>query len=575
MANSRKPAGKPATQLAATAADVLLASLHRHGIDRFFANPGTDFPAIVEGFARAKFTGEALPRSILVPHENLAVAMAHGAYLVTGAPQAVMVHVNVGTANTINLLANAARDRVPLLLLAGRSPIMESDAFGARSRPIHWAQEMFDQAGMVREFVKWDYELRNPAQVGLVVARAVEMAMAEPRGPVYLTLPREPLSAPAPQANPVEPRSIPSCAFPDPALIARLAEWLIEAERPLVIASSIGRADEETMTLARIAERLALPVVAHTPRYLCLPTDHPLHHGFDPHPFLADADLILVVEADVPWMPSIASPAATARIAHIGADPAFVRYPMRSFPSHLSVAAHAGSTLHALDQVLVSRPGSSLTQLRKRRGWAIERAAAQRAKAVARSAGDTSQISPEYLSRCVGEMTGAHGLIFNEYQLRLEACVRTQPGTYFALSPAGGLGWSVGAALGAKLAAPDSFVVATIGDGGMIFANPTACHWVALAHQLPIAIVIFNNERYGAVRNATMAMFASGAAGGDNGLGLADLSPSPPFERYAEAHGAFAARVDNAADLPAALALARNAVLNEKRHALVNVVTRY
>jgi acetolactate synthase I/II/III large subunit len=172
-------------------------------------------------------------------------------------------------------------------------------------------------------------------------------------------------------------------------------------------------------------------------------------------------------------------------------------------------------------------------------------------------------------------MTGVHGLIFNEYQLRLDACVRTQPATYFALSPAGGLGWSVGAALGAKLAAPDKFVVATIGDGGMIFANPTACHWVAQTHQLPIVMVIFNNERYGAVRNATMAMFASGAAGRENGLGLADLAPSPPFERYAEAHGAFAARVQHSADLPAALASARNAVLNEKRHALVNVVTPY
>ena len=196
MARNRKPAGQPAADMAATAGDVVLASLRRHGIEHFFANPGTDFPPIVEGFARAKLTGAKVPRPVLVPHENLAVAMAHGAYLMTGAPQAVMVHVNVGTANTINLLANAARDRVPLLLMAGRSPIMEAGAFGARSRPIHWAQEMFDQAGMVREFVKWDYELRNPDQAGLVVARAVEAAMAEPRGPVYLTLPREPLSAP-------------------------------------------------------------------------------------------------------------------------------------------------------------------------------------------------------------------------------------------------------------------------------------------------------------------------------------------------------------------------------------------
>ena len=216
MPKDHKQARQPATEMSAIAGDVLLASLRRHGIEQFFANPGTDFPAIVEGFARAKLTGAKVPRSVLVPHENLAIAMAHGAYLMTGAPQAVMVHVNVGTANTINLLANAARDRVPLLLMAGRSPIMEAGAFGARSRPIHWAQEMFDQAGMVRELVKWDYELRNPDQVGLVVARAVEAAMAEPRGPVYLTLPREPLSAPSTADPDAEPRSVPSSTHPGP-----------------------------------------------------------------------------------------------------------------------------------------------------------------------------------------------------------------------------------------------------------------------------------------------------------------------------------------------------------------------
>src|SRR4029079_9849352 len=147
-------------------------------------------------------------------------------------------------------------------------------------------------------------------------------------------------------------------------------------------------------------------------------------------------------------------------------------------------------------------------RLEARRAWASERASALRAKAQARVAADAPQISPEYLSRCVGEMAGPDGIVFNEYQLRLDACARTEPGTYFALSPAGGLGWSVGAALGAKLVAPERFVAATIGDGAMIFANPTAFHWVAQAHQLPIAIVVFNNQRYGAVRNATMAMFA-------------------------------------------------------------------
>jgi acetolactate synthase I/II/III large subunit len=557
----------------ATAADVILASLRQHGIEFFFANPGTDFPAIVEGFARARMRDGEVPRPILVPHENLAVGMAHGAYLMTGRPQTVMVHVNVGTANTINLLANAARDRIPLLLMAGRSPILEKGAFGARSRPIHWAQEMFDQAGMVREFVKWDYELRKPEQASSVVARALEVAMAEPRGPVYLTLPREPLSAASAADSSEGPRQPPSISHPDPALIDRLADWLLEARRPLLIASSLGRTREEVEHLSEIAARFAVPVVAHTPRFLCLPTDHALHHGFDPHPLLEDSDLIVVMEADVPWMPSTKAPPPTARVVHIGEDPAYLRYPMRSYPSHLSIRANAGAALKALGEALERRAGPGVPALPQRRAWALARAAGLRAETDLGA--EAPHISPAYLSQCVSEMAGADGIIFNEYQLRLEHCARTQPLTYFALSPAGGLGWSIAAALGAKLAAPERFMTAVIGDGGAIFANPTACLWAAEAHRLPIVTVIFNNARYGAVRNATMAMFAAGAAGRENGLGLADLSPSPAFERYAEAHGAYAARVERPNELRAALLAARQAVIAEHRPALINVMTPY
>src|SRR5438067_9666161 len=114
-----------------SAAEVLLASLKAQGIDYFFANGGTDFPSIVEAFARGAETGASLPRPMVVPHENAAVAMAHGVYMVSGQPQAVMVHVNVGTGNTINTLINAAKDETPLILLAGRSPITEKGMLGS------------------------------------------------------------------------------------------------------------------------------------------------------------------------------------------------------------------------------------------------------------------------------------------------------------------------------------------------------------------------------------------------------------------------------------------------------------
>src|SRR5436305_7532935 len=258
------------------AGEVFLRALAEHGVDFFFANPGTDFPPIVEAFSRGRGRNTKLPRPVLVPNENLAVAMAHGAYVMTGHPQAVMVHVNVGTGNTINNLINLARDRVPLILAAGRTPITEKGSFGSRSRQIHWAQEMFDQAGMVGEIVKWDYELRTPGQIADVVARAHEVAMTVPRGPVYLVLPREPLSASLTEAPAIVPRPVPGAAHPDPAAIEELAGWIAKAERPLIITAGPGTDKSAVAALAKLAERAATPVCCHHPRSLPLPLQHPM-----------------------------------------------------------------------------------------------------------------------------------------------------------------------------------------------------------------------------------------------------------------------------------------------------------
>src|SRR5262249_38663269 len=181
---------------AETVADAYLALLARRGIDYLFANAGTDFAPIIEAFAKAKVLGRKVPEPILVPHENVAVSMAHGYWLMTGRMQAVMVHVGPGTAHSMNGILNASRQRGPVLTTPGRTPINEGGVAGARNNFIHWAQEHFDQGAMVREFVKWDYELRNPEQLETVVDRALAVARTEPRGPVYLSLPREVLATP-------------------------------------------------------------------------------------------------------------------------------------------------------------------------------------------------------------------------------------------------------------------------------------------------------------------------------------------------------------------------------------------
>lgn len=557
----------------AIAAEAFLRALADHGVDYMFANPGTDFPPVVEAFSRAKKTNAKVPMPVLVPHENLAVAMAHGAYLMNGRPQAVMVHVNVGTANTINNLTNLSRDRVPLILAAGRTPITEKGTFGSRSRPIHWAQEMFDQAGMVRELVKWDYELRTPGQVGDVVARSVEVAMAHPRGPIYLVLPREPLSAPVTEPiAPIKPRMAAPRAHPDPKTIATLAEWIAAAERPLIITSVLP--SDAVRTLSALAEKCAIPVITHNPRSVCLPSSHPMHFGYEPGALLADADLVISLESDVPWIPHLQHPPAGARIVHIGEDPFFVRYPMRSFPSDLAVQAGVVNALEALENAVGSRLQMAEARISARRTRLAERMRTRRAQ-LAKDSVVGERISPAYLSRAIYEAVGEDAVIFNEYPLRADHCPREKPGTLFALGPAGGLGWGLGAALGAKLAAPDKLIVATLGDGAYMFSNPTVGHWVSQKHNLPILTIVFNNSRYGAVRNSTLAMFKDGVSGETDGRELADLDPAPPYDEMAKAQGAHAERVEKPADLPGALARARDAVMNDKRQALLNVITPY
>jgi acetolactate synthase-1/2/3 large subunit len=556
------------------AGEAFLRALADHGIDYFFANPGTDFPPIVEAYSRAKLSNAKVPQPLVIPHENLAVAMAHGAYAMSGRPQAVMLHVNVGTANAINNLINLNRDNVPIILAAGRTPVTEKGKFGGRNRYIHWGQEMFDQAGMLREVVKWDYELRVPEQITDIVTRAYEIMMSSPRGPVYLALPRESLAAPLPEPiGPVKPRSVPALPHPDPQRIATLAEWIAAAEKPLIITTASGAA---AMTpLAKLAESYVIPVVTQRQRVVCLPSSHPMHMGYDPQGLIQEADLVIVLDADVPWIPNEQEPRADARFVSIGEDPAFRRYPMRSFPSDLAITSDTASALSALDRTLAghSIPEARLAARRTRAAEFNKKRKEALARQSTAPAGD--KITKAYLSRLIAETVGENAVIFNEYSMEQEHCPREKPDTFYGLSAAGGLGWGFGAALGAKLAAPDKLVVATLGDGAYMFANPMVAHWVSDVHKLPILTVIFNNSRYGAVRGATLSMFKDGVAGQDDGRFMADIDPSPPFELAVKAQGGHGERVEKASELPAALACARDVVVNEKRQALLNVICPY
>jgi acetolactate synthase-1/2/3 large subunit len=556
------------------AAEDYLDALAAHGIDHLFVNPGTDFAPIIEAFARAARTNRPVPRPMVVPHEHAAVAMAHGYTLVTGRPQAVMLHVNVGLANSINALIDASRDRVPLLLTSGRTPITEAGPHGARSVYIHWAQEMFDQAGMLREFVKWDYEMRRGDQVSEVVDRALELAQTSPTGPVYLALPREVLGEEiGPRADaPRRPRARPEPPRAAAGDVERAAEWIAAARNPLVITGQLGRDPHEAVLLTRLAERFALPVVPFNPRHFAISGNHPMFQGAAPGSLLTEADLILVLESDVPWIPSLASPGPDARIIQVGEDPLYQRYPMRSFRSDLTIRSNLATFLQALEPALAARADGRAEEITARRDRLAARSAGLRAgwAAEIEQAGRADTINLAWLNHCLRAVVEPDTVVVNEYSFRQEYCPLDQPGSLFSVGPAGGLGWGLPAALGIKLASPGKQVVALLGDGAYMFANPTACHFIAENQKLPLLTVIYNNTLYGAVRRATLDMYADGVAAEADGRLLAEL-PNPAFERIVEAHGGHGERVEHPAALPAALKRASE-VVRGGRQALVNVI---
>ena len=557
-------------------AEAYLELLAARGVEYLFANAGTDFAPLIEAYAKRGAQGQAAPRPITVPHEIPAVAMAHGYAMITGRAQAVMVHVIVGAGNAVGGIINAARANVPMLFSAGRNPISEAGHSGSRDRPIHWAQESFDQAAMVREFVKWDYELRSASDLETVVDRALTLADAEPQGPVYLTLPREVLAERQEAIEYADPARMvkPGPLVPAPESVSEAAQILASARNPIIIVKAAGRDPGAVPALVALAEALGAPVFDQFHTYVNFPQDHPLHGGFDAAPHLEAADAVLVVESDVPWFPGLTHPRPEARIVHVGVDPLFSRYPIRGFPTDLALAGTPRLALQALAEAVARRADAGAVAERRSRWDAGHASSVAAAAKRARAVQSDTPMDMAWVSRCVGDLVDDQTIVVNEYDLDATQACFTRPGSYFAAPSSGGLGWGLGAALGAKLAAPDKTVICCVGDGAYIFGAPTAAHFVSRAYNLPALFVIFNNRTWNAVKRAVQSHARDGWAVKTDSMPLTALEPAPDYEMVCRSSGGHGERVEDPAQLPDALARGLRIVKEEKRQVLLNVICR-
>ncbi|ETX13024.1 acetolactate synthase [Roseivivax halodurans JCM 10272] len=564
---------KPVHDRSVSAGAEILSRLSEVGVDAVFANSGTDFPPVIEGIAEARARGLPLPRFVTIPHESAALGMAHGYYLASGRAQAVMVHTNVGLANASMGAINAACEQIPMILMSGRTPTVEKGRFGARTVPIGWGQEMLDQTALVREACKWDYELRFPEQVTDVIDRAHGIAMSGPKGPVYICLPREVLCEKIP-ATDTRPQMHPATAAPSRDDLERAAQLLVDAEHPVIFAQR-GAGDALGFgTLSELAAEWGIPVCQYWAVQLAMATDHPMAAGPDPKPLLEKADAILVIDSLAPWSPAQAEPKPEAQVIHLGPDPLQARSGVRNFRSDISLVGDVSPSILALKEAMDRRLTGRLARNEARAARVAEANLAERTsrERLAREDRKRPALTKRWVSHALSDaLSGSDAAVFSELGCRLPSMTLTHDKAWFDGPHSGGLGWGFPAALGFKMAEPGRTVVATMGDGSYMFANPVVCHQIAEAMGLSIVVIVLNNSEWGAVRESVEGMYPTGYAARGNEIPLTGLAPSPDFVGVAQSSRAWARKVARPGEFEQALSEALARTRANKGLALIEV----
>lgn len=532
------------------AADVFLQSLAAAGVEYMFVNLGTDHTGIVESLARHALPGmPPVPRAIVAQHEMVAISAAMGYTQITGRPQAVIVHVDVGTQNLGAGVHNASRSRVPILLFAGLAPLtLYGEKPGGKSHPVHYLQDVYDQRGIVREYVKWEYELRSAHNIADAVSRALQMATSAPSGPVYMAAAREVLEEAVtatlqwPQLVSTEP------SLPSPESVDWLLEKIRGAERPLLITGYLGQDPDAVPALVRFAERFGVGVCETRTRATNFPTDHELHVGFAPAALIEEADLIITADSDVPWVPGKVRFRDDACIVRVDVDPLQSHMPFYPHRADRLLQCSSRLLFHALadtplelgeaERIAARRRYYSDIHEKQRRDW--------------RAKGNAGELNAATLSRLVAEVAG-EAIVVDETitsgPALLQQLPRICPGRYIS-NGGSGLGYGLGAALGAKLARPEEDVVLLVGDGSYFFGQPTAVHWAQRAYEVPFLTIIYNNAGWQAVEDATLEVHPHGEAARSGNTGKRFLAP-PEFSRVvavADGYGRKVSTVAEAAD---------------------------
>ncbi|WP_343612691.1 thiamine pyrophosphate-requiring protein [Novosphingobium sp.] len=563
-----------------TTSSAFLDALIEHDISYIFANLGSDHPALVEAIAEARAAGRKIPEVVTCPNEMVGMSAAHGYWQASGIAQAVVVHVECGTQALAGAVHNAAKGRAPMLIFAGASPYTQhGELKGSRNEFIQWIQDVHDQRGLVRGYMRYDNELRTGKNVKELVHRALQFANSDPKGPTYLMGAREVMEeevAPTPDEaarwRAIEPAAL------GVASLEAIGNALLTAKRPLIVTSFVGRNPQAVAPLVQLCQRLGIGLLESVPNWMNYPHGDDLYLGNQwNQPYqnedLGAADVVLVIDSDVPWIPTISKPAQGAQIFHIDIDPLKEQMPLWRIDAQAVCRADAATALAQLNQWLDGKAIDAALVAERTQHYSARHAA--RDESLGRlEAVPTGKITPEYfVSRLraaqdesmvfVNEAISNYHTVFNHLDLQEPAQIFTSGG--------GSLGWNGGAAIGVKLAKPEATVVALTGDGSFMFTVPSSVHWMARRYEAPFLQIIFNNRGWKSPKLSTLAVHPDGYAAHADTLDTS-FDPAPDYVGIAKAAGnAWGKQITNPEDIDQIIAEALKVVREEKRCAVLDV----
>ncbi len=540
-------------------AEAFIEVLNAHGVENIFFNPGSATVPIQVAISKFRAAGKRAPRLILCLDESLTMTAAHGHYMVTGRPQVIMAHCELGTQRVGGAFLNAQFGRVPVIMWAGLQL--------PNSPRVNWKQEPYDQGLIVRNSVKWDHQISSNENIHDVLEKAFQIAYTEPCGPVYLAFPPAILTEKTDRVK-IPPSAVTPVSSAPPLDVDRLgkaAEVLIEAESPLIVAGYTGRYHQSVSSLVELAETLCAPVIT-SQVWMNFPHTHPLCAGVEQYRGsrktnpIADADVVLVIDYDMPYAPTETFPGPEAKIIHIDLDPCSRGRPLWGRGANTFIEADSKEAIPALKDIISQRlTPERRTQFQERFKQLESKHKKQREswRALAMNKADQNPISADWLCHCISEVIDENAII-TTFMISPQAPVteqipRTKPGTFIG-NAGGSVQFALGAAFGAKIADPDSTVVCVTTDGGFVWGCPVATLWTARAYNAPFLTVIMNNQGYNVIRKMVQRGYGEDKVTDEIAFESGvDIKPPPDYALIAQACGAYGRTVEDPSDVMPAL----------------------